>query len=350
MKFKRASGILLHPTSLPGDFGIGDFGPAAYEFIDFLRRARQSLWQMLPLGPTGYGDSPYQCYSAFAGNTLLISPEKLVEYGLLDSDQIDRAAVPSKGRVDYGSVTKSKADLLHLTFQNYADGRGAHLREMFHVFMREHAWWLDDYALFRAVREAEGNKPWYEWDEPLRLREPEALTNAANDLSESLLREKFSQYLFFAQYSELQSYAAANDVQLIGDIPIFVALDSSDVWCNQRKFKLHEDGHPKVVSGVPPDYFSKTGQLWGNPIYEWDEMRRDGFHWWVARVAFSLRMFDIVRVDHFRGFSGVWEVPGSDKTAEHGRWADVPGREIFEALRRNLGELPLIATASGSRG
>ena len=347
MNFPRASGILLHPTSLPGDYGIGDLGPKAYEFVDLLAEAKQTYWQILPLGPTGYGDSPYQCFSAFAGNTLLISPEKLVEDGLLTAEQIaNRPDFPAH-KVDFGGVYEWKNKILPEAYKSFEQTTSVDLRGKFETFTQENNWWLDDFAAYRAIKLSQDQKPWYEWPAPLKLREKGALAAISDRLFDEIRAQKFYQFLFFRQWLELKEYANKNGVKIIGDIPIFIALDSSDVWCNQSKFKLNADGSPKVVAGVPPDYFSKTGQLWGNPIYNWDAMRSDGFHWWIARVAFTLKTVDIVRVDHFRGFAAAWEVPGGDSTAEHGRWVDVPGKELFLALKRAIGQLPVLAEDLG---
>ncbi|MEP7213934.1 MAG: 4-alpha-glucanotransferase [Acidobacteriota bacterium] len=347
MKFPRASGILLHPTSLPGEFGIGDFGPKAFEFVDFLVEARQTYWQILPLGPTGYGDSPYQCFSAFAGNTLLISPEKLVEDELLTQEQIDDRPQFAEGRTDYGGVYDWKNKILPEAYKNFHAVTSVDFRGKFETFAQENASWLDDYALYKAVKASQGQRPWYEWDTPLKLREPGAIAMIAETLYDAVQAEKFYQFLFFRQWSAVKDYANRGGVSIAGDVPIFVALDSADVWCNQDKFKLEPDGSPKVVAGVPPDYFSKTGQLWGNPIYDWDAMRADGFGWWIARIKHTLKTVDVVRVDHFRGFAASWEVPGEDETAENGRWVDVPGFDLFNTLKRELGELPFWAEDLG---
>jgi 4-alpha-glucanotransferase len=347
MEFPRRCGILLHPTSLPGDYGIGDLGPAAFRWIDYLAEARQTYWQILPLGPTGYGDSPYQSFSAFAGNTLLISPERLAEAGLLGKETIGSAPEFSADRVDYGKVYEWKRLILPLAFARFNETADRDLRSRFETFSRENAWWLDDYAAFRAIKLEQAQKPWYEWDAPLRDRETSALAAAGERLHEQIEAEKVYQFFFYTQWNDLKTYANEKGIRIIGDIPIFVALDSADVWCNRSRFKLRPDGRPRVVSGVPPDYFSKTGQLWGNPIYDWDAMKADGFSWWIARVAFTLRTVDIVRIDHFRGFVAAWEVPGDDKTAENGRWVEVPGRELFSALRRALQNLPIIAEDLG---
>jgi len=347
MSFPRGSGILLHPTSLPGDFGIGDLGPEAFKFVDMLAEAKQRYWQILPLGPTGFGDSPYQCFSAFAGNTLIISPERLIDDGLIT--EADLADMPEfvAHKVDFGSVYEWKNRLLPKAYAGFHHITSVDLRGKFETFCRENAFWLDDYALFRSIKAGQGQKAWYEWPDPLKLREAGALAAAADQLYDEIQAEKFYQFLFFRQWSAVKEYANRKGISIIGDIPIFVAADSADVWCNQKKFKLNADGTAKVVAGVPPDYFSKTGQLWGNPIYDWDAMRRDDYRWWVARVHSTFQSVDVVRIDHFRGFAASWEVPGGDKTAENGRWVDVPGKELFTALRRSLGDLAIIAEDLG---
>lgn len=352
MKFPRASGILLHPTSLPGKYGIGDLGPEAYAFVDFLVESGQTYWQILPLGPTGYGDSPYNCYSAFAGNTLMISPEKLADDGLLSGGEASGGSPhvskgPSSDRVDFGAIYESKSKMLQIAFAAFEKLEHGELHDEVAKFDQENGWWLNDYAAFRAIKVSQEQKPWYEWPSPIRLREPGAMAAMTDELSDEIQAEKFYQFLFYRQWFALKEYANENGVKIIGDIPIFVALDSADVWCNQSKFKLNEDSNPKVVAGVPPDYFSKTGQLWGTPIYDWDAMKADGFEWWIARVASTLEAVDIVRIDHFRGFAATWEVPGEDETAENGEWVAVPGKELFFALRNALGDLPMIAEDLG---
>ena len=348
MQVPRGSGVLLHPTSLPGEFGIGDFGPAAFRFIDFLVQAGQKYWQILPLGPTGYGDSPYQSFSAFAGNPLLISPAKLVESELLSAD--DLAAKPDfpADKVDFGSVYKWKSVWLPRVFENHLRSGNSELAARFDAFCRENAFWLDDYALYRSIRASQEDKPWHKWPDGLRQRDESELSKAREQLSAEIAAQKFFQFLFFSQWFSVKEYANKNGIMVIGDIPIFVAHDSSDVWCNQEMFKLNENGTPEFVAGVPPDFFSATGQLWGNPIYDWEAMRQDKFSWWAARVAFALKMTDIVRLDHFIGFVRNWAVPGSDETAENGEWLDVPGRELFSTLQDSLGELPVIAEDLGA--
>jgi len=347
MNFPRTSGILLHPTSLPGKYGIGDFGNEAYKFVDFLARAGQTYWQILPLGPTGYGDSPYSGFSAFAGNTVLISPEKIVEDGFLTAKEISGKLKFSLDRVDFGKVIEYKKDLFKKAFARFRQTDDQNVAEAFHNFCRDNEFWLADYALFQALRLANNQKSWQEWDAPVRLREPEALDEARTDLDEEIFAQKFYQFLFFKQWFELKRYANERGVKIIGDVPIFVALDSCDVWREPSQFKLNADGKPSVVSGVPPDYFSKTGQLWGNPIYDWEQMREDNFRWWIARLRFVFQTVDVVRIDHFRGFEACWEVPGADKTAVNGRWVSAPGAELFSAVRHALGDRAMMAEDLG---
>jgi 4-alpha-glucanotransferase len=347
MNFPRASGILLHPTSLPSRFGIGDLGDEAYRFADFLVASGQSLWQVLPLGPTGYGDSPYACYSAFAGNTLLISPEKLFEEGLLTKSDLDEIPSLPTERVDFERVHQSRDLILDKAFARYQCTTDTELRIAFETFAGRNASWLDDYALFRALKNAHGGQAWHEWDRALVGREPAALARARVDLRDQIAAHKFFQFLFFKQWFALRAFCNERNLSLIGDIPIFVAHDSADVWTNADQFKLDQDGRPIVVAGVPPDYFSATGQLWGNPLYDWERMLADGFKWWIERVRATLQIVDIARIDHFRGFAAGWEIPGEDRTAERGRWVAAPGRELFDAIRNSLGELPIIAEDLG---
>jgi len=347
MKFSRSSGILLHPTSLPGRFGIGDLGPQAYAFVDFLEASGQSLWQMLPLGPTGYGDSPYACYSAFAGNTLLISPDRLVEDGLLRKEDLVGVPESADGRVDFEAVHRFKELVMLDAFTSFKQRSDQDLHAAFQEFCRRNTAWLSDYALFRALKDAQGGVAWNEWDGSMVRREPDAILVAQNELAEQIEAQKFYQFLFFRQWLDLKSYCNDRGIKIVGDIPIFVAHDSADVWTNPDQFKLNPDGTPVVVAGVPPDYFSKTGQLWGNPLYNWESMRADGFAWWIERVKATLQTVDIVRIDHFRGFVACWEIPGGDLTAERGRWVEAPGRELFIAIHDALGELPIIAEDLG---
>jgi 4-alpha-glucanotransferase len=347
MKFPRASGVLLHPTSLPSRYGVGDLGAEAYKFVDFLFSAKQTYWQVLPLGPTGYGDSPYQSFSAFAGNTNLIAPELLVKDGFLSGEEINQKPDFPVGRVDFGLLYDWKNHILALAFERFRQTTSVDLRGKFETFCQQEAAWLDDYALFRAVKKSQGQKLWLEWDEKLKLRDERALAEAKENLRDEIQAQKFQQWLFFRQWTDLKRYANEKNIKIVGDVPIFISLDSSDVWCNPQEFKLNADGSPTVVAGVPPDYFSATGQLWGNPIYNWERMRADGFRWWIARVRATLKMVDIVRVDHFRGFAASWEVPGGDKTAVNGQWVNVPGKELFETLKRTFGDLPFWAEDLG---
>ncbi len=347
MSFPRSSGILLHPTSLPGKFGIGDLGDDAYAFVDFLAASGQSLWQVLPLGPTGYGDSPYQCFSAFAGNQLLVSPERLVEEGLLEASDIMGAPVFSIKRIEFGRVIKFKNALLAKAFERFKHTTDTGLRGEFETFNQKAARWLDDYALYRALKDARDGAAWNKWEPALVRREPRALAAAHEELHTEVEAQKFYQFLFFKQWSALKAYCHEKHIQIIGDIPIFVAHDSADVWVNPFEFKLDEAGNPRVVAGVPPDYFSATGQLWGNPLYDWERMRGEKFKWWIERVRGTLEMVDILRIDHFRGFAACWEIPGGDATAERGRWVNAPGRELFTAIKRALGDLPVIAEDLG---
>jgi 4-alpha-glucanotransferase len=347
MNFPRSSGILLHPTSLPGPYGIGDLGPQAYQFVDFLVRSGCKLWQILPLGPTGYGDSPYQCFSAFAGNPYLISPEFFLRDGLLlESDLADKPDF-SAARVNFGLLIPWKLNLLQKAFARYQANPGA-LRTGFDSFRAENSSWLDDFALFMALKDFHGGGAWSGWPEDIKKREAQAMTNARASLSDSVLRFSFYQFLFFKQWNDLRTYAKSKDIQMIGDIPIFVAGDSADVWANPELFFLDEQSNPTVVAGVPPDVFSPTGQLWGNPLYRWEAHKRTGYAWWIERLKSALKTVDLIRLDHFRGFAGYYEIPGQDKTAEHGKWVPGPGADLFHAIRSALkSDLPIIAEDLG---
>ncbi len=343
MPLSRSSGLLLHPTCLPGPGGIGAIGRNAYRFVDVLTAAGASMWQMLPLGPTGYGDSPYSGTSAFAGNPLLIDPELLARDGLLDADEIDLGP-DWCGCVDFARVRSVKTALLHRAFERFSD-RGP--PDTFHVFCASNAKWLDDFALFMALKEAHGGIAWSSWEPGVRSRDPHALERARERHFEDLAFQRFSQFVFHQQWKELHDYAGSKGVQIIGDIPIFVAYDSVDVWAHQSEFMLDSQGLPTVVAGVPPDYFSKTGQRWGNPHYRWDAMRDAGFDWWIDRFRMLLKTVDIVRLDHFRGFSAAWAVPNECETAERGQWIKAPGRDLFNAAFEELGPFPIIAEDLG---
>ena len=347
VKFKRSSGILLHPTSLPGGFGIGDLGPAAFQFVEFLHSTRQSFWQVLPLGPTGYGDSPYQTFSAFAGNPLLISPEKLLGEGLLSSGDLQDLPAYSSSKVDFGAVIAWKLPLLKKAYENFCAHATPSQREVFQSFCATHSSWLMDFALFMAVKQAHGGIAWNDWDSAIAQREPKALTKWCRELAREIDSHKFSQFLFFHQWRELKQYTHNREVKIMGDIPIFVSCDSSDVWAHPELFYLDEKGSPTVVAGVPPDYFSATGQLWGNPLYRWEVMEHSGYRWWIERFRAAFELFDAVRLDHFRGFEAYWEVPAKEKTAVRGRWVKGPGASLFEAVRKELGDLPIVAENLG---
>ena len=347
MKFKRSSGILLHPTSLPGPYGIGDIGPRAHRWIEFLAGAGCGLWQVLPLGPTGYADSPYQCFSSFAGNPLLISVDALLKDDLLHPDDLyDHPRFPDE-RVDYGEVIPWKTGVLDRSFIRYQHIHSTHLADEMAEFRRRHSGWLEDYALFMALKEAHGGAPWPTWEKPLRDRQPKALADARKQYSVAIQRQIYRQFLFFRQWSKLREHAHEKNILIIGDIPIFVAHDSADVWTNPHLFYLEEDGMPTYVAGVPPDYFSPTGQLWGNPLYRWEIHASSEYAWWLERIKATLDMVDIVRVDHFRGFSGYWEIPGGAKTAVKGRWVPGPGKDLFYKIHASLGDLPIIAEDLG---
>jgi 4-alpha-glucanotransferase len=343
---ERSAGILLHPTSLPSAHGIGDLGPTAYAWVDALARARQSWWQILPLGPTGYGDSPYAAFSAFAGNPNLISPEQLIRDGLLSEADFPPTNWPVD-HVEYGPIIAYKAELTDKAWHNFEAGRGKELRPAFEEFQVQEAAWLDDYALFMALKEAHGGVCWHEWPEELVLRKQNALQQARRDLAESMELHRFRQFLFYRQWRALKEYARQRNIRLIGDVPIFVADDSADVWTNPELFLLDKRRRPAVVAGVPPDYFSNTGQLWGNPLYNWDAHKRSGYAWWTARLRAALGQVDRVRLDHFRGFEAYWEVPAGQPTAEKGRWVKAPGADFLNVLRVHLGDLPLIAEDLG---
>ncbi|HKP13926.1 MAG TPA: 4-alpha-glucanotransferase, partial [Blastocatellia bacterium] len=348
MRFERASGILLHPTSLPGRFGVGDLGPEAYRFIDYLAAGNQTLWQIMPLGPTGYGDSPYSSFSAFAGNLNLISPERLVSDGLLSADELQDVPEFASGRVDYGKVIDYKKGLLDKAYARFKQTQNHNVIEQRNGFRHYAAAWLDDYTLFSALKDRHDGAAWNTWEEGLARRDGRKLAAAREELRDQIEAHEFFQYLFFKQWLELKAHANQKGIKIIGDVPIFVAHSSADVWANPELFKLNEDGSPRVVAGVPPDYFSKTGQLWGNPIYDWQRMQDDGFRWWVERLRATLRAVDIVRIDHFRGFAACWEVPADQETAEQGEWVNAPGRELFAALRDGLGDIAVIAEDLGT--
>lgn len=347
MKFERSSGILLHPTCLPGPDGIGDLGPEAYRWVHFLQESGCKVWQILPLGPTGYGDSPYQCFSAFAGNPYLISPTLLLEEGLLKPEDLaDRPQFPVD-KVDYGNVIPWKLKILDRAFARFQDINDNNLRNEMNKFSGTQNFWLHDFALFMAVKESLGGISWNEWPVELRLRDSKALDDFAAANKTVMQRHIFRQFLFFRQWNSLRKYTNDAGIRIIGDIPIFVAYDSSDAWANPELFHFKKDGQPKVVAGVPPDYFSPTGQLWGNPLYNWKVHKDSGYAWWIERFKATLQLVDIIRLDHFRGFAGYWEIPFGNPTAEIGRWVKGPGRSFIKALQDGLDGLPIIAEDLG---
>jgi 4-alpha-glucanotransferase len=342
----RSAGVLLHPTSLPSPYGIGDLGPSAYGWIDALAHAQQRWWQILPLGPTGYGDSPYQAFSAFAGNPLLVSPQYLREDGLLDARDIERANFPAE-RVDFGPVIIFKNRLLARAWQNFREGRALSLRPLFEGFVRDQTAWLDDYALFMAIKDEHGGRSWQEWPAEARRREPNYLRQARTRLADAIGLHQFRQFLFFRQWNAVREYARRRSIRIIGDIPIFVSADSAEVWASPEMFLLDSERRPQVVAGVPPDYFSATGQLWGNPLYDWEAMRRSRFAWWVARFRAIMAQVDFIRLDHFRGFEAYWEIPAGRPNAIEGRWIKAPGKELLTTVEGELGQLPIIAENLG---
>jgi len=347
MPFSRSSGILLHPTSLPSRFGIGDLGPEARRFVDFLAASGQRLWQVLPLGPTGYGDSPYMCFSAMAGNPLLISLEILKDRGLLEES--DLASLPPYPiSVDFGRVIPEKLPLLKkawLNFQNKADAKEL---LAFEEFSKATAYWLDDFALFMALKEHYKGKPWVAWTKPLIKRKADALNRAKHRHAKTINFHRFLQYEFHQQISKLKAYANERNIKIIGDLPIYVAHDSAEVWAQPEYFDINpENGRPYAVAGVPPDYFSATGQLWGNPLYNWKRLQQDHYQWWAKRFQVLLGYVDTVRIDHFRGFEAYWRVPYGEATAINGTWVLGPGEDLFKQLYAQLGDLPIIAEDLG---
>ncbi len=343
MKFPRRSGVLLHPTSLPGPFGLGDMGPEAYRFVDWLERAGQRLWQILPLGPTGYGDSPYQSFSAFAGNPMLISPQRLVEEGWLDSAALSDVPNFSADRVEYSRAIEWKQALLRAAFERFQTGDQRAIQH----WAADNASWLPDYALFIALKEHFGGGPWKDWPQPLRARDEKTLERYRAELADEIQFQTFLQFLFHQQWVTLRAYAHGRGIAIVGDIPIFIAHDSADAWANRSMFYINEDGSLQVQAGVPPDYFSETGQLWGNPLYRWERMAEDGYAWWIARFRALLNLVDIVRLDHFRGFAAYWAVPGDAPTAVKGEWLPGPNAPFFRAIHSAMGELPIIAEDLG---
>lgn len=344
---ERASGILLHPTSLPGNYGIGTLGKAAYELIDFLELSKQHYWQILPLGPTGYADSPYQCFSAHAGNPNLIDLELLVAEGLLQ--QADLASFPDlqEGPVQFDQVQKVREPLLRKAYETFSAQASETEKLKYRNFLKEHYKWLNAFALFMAIKHRQQLAPWYQWNHSIRERDPDTLSKLQDELKNETNCYKFIQYQFAKQWSKVKEYAHKKRIRIIGDIPLYVALDSADAWANPEIFEFTDHLMPIRVGGVPPDYFSETGQLWGNPLFRWTDQKEPVYSWWKERIATNLQLFDIVRIDHFRGFAAYWAVPYGEKTAVKGKWVDGPGKDFFDAMLAHFGKLPIIAEDLG---
>lgn len=344
----RISGILLHPTSLPSPYGIGDLGEEAYAFIDFLQEAGQHIWQILPLTHTGYGDSPYQGFSAFAGQPLLISPSRLRELGLVAEEDLAGAPMGEEEHIDYGEVIAWKTALLRTAHKNFLTSSFPALQGSYEAFCAKNSFWLSDYALFMACKAKNEGKSWLLWEDSHRLPSPEFKEILKESFQKEILFYQFIQFLFFEQWFALKAYANERGVSIIGDIPIFVSMDSADVWANPRLFRLDERGYPTHVAGVPPDYFSETGQLWGNPLYDWAAHEEEGYRWWIRRIKSQLELSDVLRIDHFRGFEACWAVPFGEETAVNGEWKKAPGYSLFRAVEKALGSnLPIIAEDLG---
>ena len=346
-KYERRAGILLHPTSLPSKFGIGDLGKEAFEFVDYLKSEGQTIWQILPLNPVGYGYSPYQSPSAFAGNPMIISPADLVECGFLTEDDIKLPATPFReNRIEFERAWEFKTSLLKKAFKNFKTKLSSdkNLKADFENFCEKESYWLEDYALFAAIKDKNNGAYWVEWNDKIKKRDAATLKKLRQDLADDILYIDFEQYIFDVQWKKLRNYANENGVQIMGDMPIFVSADSADVWANPELFQLKEDGRPSKVAGNPPDYFSKTGQLWGNPHYNWDAMKAKKFHWWKLRFKKLFELVDIVRIDHFSGFDSDWSIDGDAPTAVDGEWIQVPGKDLFKDLKKEFGgNKPMVA-------
>ncbi|MBF0386075.1 MAG: 4-alpha-glucanotransferase [Candidatus Omnitrophica bacterium] len=344
---KRSSGVLLHISSLPSEYGIGDLGPRAYQFVDFLSESKQLYWQVLPLNPTEpfCGNSPYSSPSAFAANTLFISFDILLKDGYISKDDFPSAASLFSDKVHFEEVIASRQKVFDSAFRNFINKK-IKLRD-FEDFLKSNASWLDDYALFMTIKSEMEGAIWTSWPQGFRDREESSLLGFAEAHSEQILKEKFLQYLFYSQWDALKSYANSKNVKMIGDIPIYVSLDSVDVWKQNEIFQLDENKRPIFVAGVPPDYFSQTGQRWGNPVYNWEELKETNFEWWIERIRFNLKNFDIIRIDHFRGFVDYWAIPVQEETAVNGHWEQVPTDSFFSSLKKSLGDLPIIAEDLG---
>ena len=347
MDVKRKSGILLHISSLPSLHGIGDFGEEAYRFIDQVADNGFGIWQILPLGPVGPGNSPYQAYSAYAGEPLFISLSELVNWGLLEENDLKDIPLLHTSKVDYKKVRKVKFPLLQKAWFNFQNRADIAFQLEFQHFQNEHNWWLSDYALYKVCQIKFEGEPWNKWDKGLALRDSKAIEIATNLYAEDIQFEKFIQFLFFRQWFRLKEYANSRSIQIFGDLPLYVSHDSADVWGNQHLFLLNEEGEPSVMGGVPPDYFSEDGQLWGNPVFNWERLKATGYHWWISRLYFNFHMFNLVRIDHFRGLESFWAVSKGAQTAREGEWKQAYGQEMLAILHQRFGRLPVIAEDLG---
>ena len=345
---KRNSGILLHITSLPGDEGVGTLGKNAFQFVDFLVEAGQQFWQILPLGPAGAGNSPYQCYSAFAGNPLLIDLQRLQEEGFLFSKELENIPRFLRRKVEFEKVRTWKHGLFMKAFERFQNEKIHQFRDEYNYFLNEHGWWLHDYALFMAAKEHFKTTSWHEWDDDFKLRKKEALKKVGIQLEKEVDYHRFLQFLFFRQWFSLKNYVNSKGVQIVGDVPLYVSGESADVWANADIFLLNKNLEPTEVGGVPPDYFSETGQLWGNPVFDWKRLQERNYDWWMARLHFNLNFFNQVRIDHFRGLESYWSVPATAETAINGSWVPAFGKEMLTKLKSQIGELPLIAEDLGT--
>ena len=347
MRFPRSCGTLLHPTSFPSRYGMGDLGHEGKQFIDFLSSTDQTIWQLLPLGPTGFGNSPYASYSAFAGNHYLISPDILIDKGLLTPDEAKSAELPLTVYADYDKAFDNKERLFRKACERFYENLTDQGADELENFKEENENWLEDYCLFIACSKKHDHQPWNNWNPDLAQRKKKTLNEFSKEHSEEIQYQTWLQFEFFNQWYSLKKYANSRNIRVVGDIPIFVDHNSADVWANPRYFEVDEKGKRKLVAGVPPDYFSETGQLWGNPLYKWDVLKQDGYSWWIERFEQMFNLFDAIRVDHFRGFDAYWAVPAEEKTAEKGEWIDGPGKNLFKTIKSKLGELPIIAEDLG---
>ena len=347
MRFPRSSGTLVHPTSFPSSYGMGDLGHEAYEFINFLEETGQTIWQVLPLSPTGYGNSPYASYSAFAGNPYLISPDKLEEKGYVTAKDLSDATLPITVEADYESSYKKKDKLYKKAFKTFCSSQSKEDLKKLKDFKKHNSYWLEDYTLFMACSISNNSEPWNTWDKSLAQRKSGALKKAKKTFADEIEYQTWLQFEFFEQWKTLKNYANSKSIRVVGDIPIFVDHNSADVWSHPEFFAVYKQGNRELVAGVPPDYFSETGQLWGNPLYKWDAIQKDGFSWWLERFKQMFGLFDAIRVDHFRGFDEYWEVKASEETAINGEWVKAPGVELFTTIKKKLGSLPIIAEDLG---